>query len=486
VDLGTFDKIRDELSDALKGTRFTRVFQLTRSEYVFDFRMSESLFLFVSIDPSQPRVYLIHRRLRDIERSSITASPFALTLKKELSGAEFESIRLIEGERILIIRFTAISDAGTRMSYQLLIQLTGKSANLFLLDSNEVILTRARKTEGEGQQAGDRYWPPAPHGARQISNDRVRSAIDAPHGSLSENLDAFYLQKEEDKRFLSIAGQARSAVRRERSKLERLRERLQSDRTDHGDADRWKRSGDLLLANAATAKREVAGFRVIDYFDEQASEITIEADENDSVTEAAEKYFRRFTKARKAAKEIAKRLAAIDSELAELEKKEQLVESAIEGKDESKLQLLAGRRQSAPAKGRSNNSEMSSVARSFYSSDGFEILVGKRAKDNDLLTFKIAKSLDTWMHAADYPGSHVVVRNPNRKEIPGRTLLEAAQLAAFYSQGKAQPKAAVHYTLKKFVNKPKGAAPGLVSLASFKTLLVEPSVPALRREPAAS
>jgi predicted ribosome quality control (RQC) complex YloA/Tae2 family protein len=85
------------------------------------------------------------------------------------------------------------------------------------------------------------------------------------------------------------------------------------------------------------------------------------------------------------------------------------------------------------------------------------------------------------MHAADYPGSHVVIRNPNRQEIPPRTLLEAAQLAAFYSQGRAQTKAAVHYTQKKFVNKPRGAAPGLVSLASFKTILVEPRVPELER-----
>jgi predicted ribosome quality control (RQC) complex YloA/Tae2 family protein len=90
----------------------------------------------------------------------------------------------------------------------------------------------------------------------------------------------------------------------------------------------------------------------------------------------------------------------------------------------------------------------------------------------------VAGSLDSWLHAADYPGSHVIIRNPNRKEIPQLTLLEAAQLAAFYSSGKTQPKAAVHYTQKKFVNKPKGAAPGLVRLASFKTILVEPAIPA--------
>ena len=115
-------------------------------------------------------------------------------------------------------------------------------------------------------------------------------------------------------------------------------------------------------------------------------------------------------------------------------------------------------------------------ARRFVSSDGFEILVGKKAGDNDFLTFRVAKSLDLWLHAADYPGSHVVVRNPNRKEIPHRTLLEAAELAAFYSSGREQLKAAVNYTQKKFVNKPKRAAPGTVSLAKFRTILVEPKV----------
>ena len=74
------------------------------------------------------------------------------------------------------------------------------------------------------------------------------------------------------------------------------------------------------------------------------------------------------------------------------------------------------------------------------------------------MTFRVARSLDLWLHAADFPGSHVVVRIPNRKEVPNQTLLEAAQLAAFYSSGRKQPKAAVNYTQKKFVNKPKRAA----------------------------
>jgi predicted ribosome quality control (RQC) complex YloA/Tae2 family protein len=78
------------------------------------------------------------------------------------------------------------------------------------------------------------------------------------------------------------------------------------------------------------------------------------------------------------------------------------------------------------------------------------------------------------MHAADYPGSHVVLRNPRRETVPQRSVIEAAQLAAFYSQAKELTKAAVHYTDRKFVSKPPKAKPGLVRLSSFKTVMVEP------------
>ena len=90
------------------------------------------------------------------------------------------------------------------------------------------------------------------------------------------------------------------------------------------------------------------------------------------------------------------------------------------------------------------------------------------------MTFRLARPHDLWLHAADYPGSHVVVRNPQRAEIPHRTVVEAAQLAAHYSQAKRDAKVAVNYTQRKFVAKPKGAAPGLVRISSFKTLLVAP------------
>jgi predicted ribosome quality control (RQC) complex YloA/Tae2 family protein len=233
----------------------------------------------------------------------------------------------------------------------------------------------------------------------------------------------------------------------------------------------------LLLANLAGAVRVDKKVLVVDYFDENVPTVEIEIDENDSLTQAAEKFFRRYTKARNAKEEISKRLADLDSQISDFKILKAEVDKAVAERDDDFLiDFLGEKAVRKPTRSKDKQTENFNGARRFVSSDDYEILVGKASKDNDFLTFRVAKSQDLWLHAADYPGSHVIVKNPNRKEIPQKTLLEAAQLAAFYSHARQQPKVAVHYTLKKFVNKPKGAAFGLVSLSSFKTILVEPKV----------
>lgn len=474
MNLATIEQIIPELREALIGRRFGKVFVLSRNSLAIDFRLTDSRYLFVSVEPADPRTYLIRRRLRDLEKASTNPTAFAMQLKKRLSAADLTAIDQIQDERALRFEFRGTNELGDEFRGFLIAQLTGKSANLFLLDSVGRIIDSLRNTLGEGQQIGDVYTPPAGR-----SNASARTSTDlGDFDTLSEALDAADLEKRAEADFRSAANSARTKITREISKLEKLRGKLLGDLDSHGDAERWKRYGDLLLANVATAKRNGSKVEVIDYFDETAPMIEIDIDENDSLTAAAEKFFKRYTKARNARDEIAKRLETTNASIESANAEWRAIETAIETRDVDVLTAHLGPAQTPAEKRRKENgSPVASVARIFTSSDGFEILVGKRAKDNDQLTFKIAKSLDTWMHAADYPGSHVVIRNRDRKDIPPSTLLEAAQLAAFYSQGKAQPKAAVHYTLKKFVNKPKGAAPGLVSLASFKTLLVKPDFP---------
>lgn len=480
MDLATVTAIRPELESELVGRRFGKVFQLSRSDLAVDFRLTGSRYLFVSLQPGDPRTYLIKRRLRDLEKSAINPTAFPLVLRKHLSGAEVSSITQIESERVLLIGLDGSDELDRQVSYTLAIQLTGLSSNMFLLDSRAVIIDSMKETRGPGQQIGDRYDPPARSEGQNVQHTD-RTAI--PMGNISERLDAEDLARSTAERFRSLANSARNKLRQEISKRRKLVRALNDDLTSHGDADQWKRFGDLLLANVSNARRDGARVFVTDYFDPAAPEIAIDIDNNESITEAAEKFFRKYTKARNAAKEIEERLRQVEKELVKLDSKAAQLEDVIATGDEDRLLEFVGEKGGPKKVEHRKRVEAPSGIRTFISSDGYEILVGKKAKDNDHLTFRVAKSLDTWMHAADYPGSHVVVRNPDRKEIPHRTMIEAAQLAAFYSQGKKQPKAAVHHTQKKFVNKPKGAVPGLVSLASFKTLLVEPKIGAVTLKP---
>jgi predicted ribosome quality control (RQC) complex YloA/Tae2 family protein len=472
----TFQKIAAELEAELIGQKFGKIFPLSRYRFTFDFRLSDSKYLFISIEPTSPRIYIIKRRFKDLDKLAKNPTSFVNFLRTRLSHGVLEKLEKFADERILKFSFLTRNDVGQNEIYFLIAQLTGRSANLFLLDKNEYILDSCRENSGAGQEIANKFSPPFREEEKRKSGEREIFS-QKNFESLSEALDNFYLEKETEISFQNKAKSARGKLKKEIDKRKKLVKNLKSDLENHGDAETWKRFGDLLLANLAMAKREGNKIFVTDYYDEDTPTVEIEIDENDAINEAAEKFFKRYTKSRNAKEEVSKRLKIVEAELEELNFQKEKLETAIEEKDENFLSNITDKTtQKTQSKTNDKKIDNFSGAREFTSSDGFEILVGRRAKDNDFLTFRVAKSLDLWLHAADYPGSHVVVKNPNRQEIPLRTLLEAAQIAAFYSQAKSQGKVAVHYTQKKFVNKPKGAVPGLVSLASFKTILVEPKI----------
>lgn len=258
---------------------------------------------------------------------------------------------------------------------------------------------------------------------------------------------------------------------------ERLLSNLEGDLIKHGDAETWRRYGDLILANIHNTEIRDNSIAVVDYFDEAAPRLEISVEPGMDLKRAAEHFYRRSARAKHAAEEIEKRRSMVRQAIRDAESQLSAVDDAEAAKDLELLRSLAEPPaktvRSKPIKGKVDAKRY----RRFVSSDGFEILVGKTAADNDYLTFRVSNSLDVWLHAADHPGSHVIVRLPKGVEMPAKTLTEAAQLAGFYSAGKKQPKLEVRYTQRKFVHKTRRAQAGLVSLSKFKSILVEPKVP---------
>jgi predicted ribosome quality control (RQC) complex YloA/Tae2 family protein len=559
----------EEIAPELEGRAFGKVWQLGRAALAADFRLKGDRYLFVSAEPAAPRLHLVSRRVRDLERRAAHPSAFALALRKRLGGALLVSVSKDSGERVVRFRFEAYDAAGEPRALTLVAQLTGRTANLFLLGPDSRVLDSLRPGRGDGQEPGDTYRPPRQPHAPRATTDTHDDATprDAPeptaprrdshpangvrdfhptagqqgsHASLSAALDEHYGRLEAAREFDARAGSALSALRREIERRRKLERRLAEDERAHGDAEAHKRAGDLLLANLATAERAGARVRLIDYFAEDAPVVELEIDERATLQEEAARRFALYARAKRAAQEIARRRRELRAELDALEAARAELERIAAARDAAALdafetatrpgQRSARRptraatrgggdasRASDPARaadpargdnpahadsprggpasdaraarggaggGRTKRVESAGAvpgARRYRSSDGYEILVGRAARDNDHLTFKVARPHDLWLHAADYPGSHVVVRNHARgAAVPQRTVHEAAQLAAHFSQARRDAKVAVNYAERKFVSKIKGGAPGLVRLASFRTLLVEPGEAAER------
>ena len=465
MDHALIHRVADELRTALLGRFFGKIFQSGPLSFAFDFGLRGE-YLFVSVDPASPRLYLIRRRLKELEKQSMPLNSFGQMMRSRLSDAHLVGISKDPLDRIVRVTFR-IDDEKSVIFRRLVIQLTGRTADIFLLDELDRIQAVLRE---QGQaRLNEKYQPPP----RPVKETR-ETLPDGP-GSPSAQLDLYFAALDAKKLFDSRAKALRSKLNKSIRQQHTLKEHLQQDLIRHGDPEEHKRTGDLLLANIATAVREGNKVRITDYYSEAAPTVEIEVDENRSLQDEAAHRFRQYTKAKRAAEEIAARLKQIDHDTTALETRLQELEAIINSRDQAALESFekSGPAPKHPEKKSAKTQKITGVRR-YLSTDGYEILVGRAARDNDNLTFRIAQPNDLWMHTGDYPGSHVVVRNPTRKEIPHRTIIEAAQLAGRFSQASEDSKVVVHYTERKFLSKPKGAAPGLVRLSRFRSITVEP------------
>lgn len=310
---------------------------------------------------------------------------------------------------------------------------------------------------------------------------QARGLIRNQFSTLSEAADVYYPIREQASRLRGEYEALIQELRRAINKRETVIKAIETDRARFGQPNTLRRFGELILANLANARLRNNRATVVDYYDAAQREIQIEIPDGLGLEEAASEYFARYRKARRALEAIASREREVSRELeALLELNRELEAAPTAQRLESvreRARAVLGKPVLAPRVKRTSNRKQvgARVGRWFLSSDGYEIGVGRNDRENDQITFRIARAHDVWLHASDYPGSHVIVRNPNRQKIvPHRTIVEAAELAALYSQAKREGKVAIHYTLKKFVSKPPRAKPGLVRLSSFKTILAEP------------
>ncbi len=241
--------------------------------------------------------------------------------------------------------------------------------------------------------------------------------------------------------------------------------------------DTWKIKGELLTANIHSIPKGITTFRTVNFYDEELKEIDIAIDPTKTPAENAQKYFKKYNKAKRtlAALEIQKKQN--DDELTYLESIFNSLQTAKEEADLDEIRIeLAEQGYMKRKTAKKNKGQKPKKAKPLHyvSSDGFDIYVGKSNTQNDELTLRFAESNDIWLHTKEIPGSHVIIKT-NGTDIPDQTLLEAANLSAYFSKSQQSSQVPVDYTFRKYVKKPNGAKPGMVIYEKNKTVYITPN-----------
>src|SRR5205085_1372304 len=255
-----------EIAPVLTGQTLGKVWQLARVALVFDFRLRDERYLFIAVEPNEPRLYLVRRTVRELERQTLAPEPFLLMLRKQLGGARLVNLTKDEGDRVVRFHFAARDVIGAEHEATLVAQLTGRAANLFLLDEAKRIVASLRPAHGAGQEIGEAYQPPQSRRADAAQSVAPSPFAQGAFASLSEAADAYYQKRAAERAFDARAAALAARLRQETARREKLQSNLARDLAAHGDADEHRRIGDLLLANLATAERNGARVRLTDYY----------------------------------------------------------------------------------------------------------------------------------------------------------------------------------------------------------------------------
>ena len=247
------------------------------------------------------------------------------------------------------------------------------------------------------------------------------------------------------------------------------------DRVNKGSRENdYYKMGNLLLSNLHLITNDLDTIEVFDF--ETDNNIKIKIDKKLSPSENASRY---FDKAKDEKKNY-----QISKVLFNQSKQEYFALLEIKSKFDQNTYLedLRNIKEQLRIKDKilpkMNKEEINIKYYHYVIEDKYHVYVGRDSKNNDLLTLKFAKQNDLWFHARGLPGSHVVLRIENSKEVIPKNIIKAtASIAAYYSKAKTAGTVPVSYTFKKFVIKKKGMEPGKVLLLKESSILVKPEIP---------
>ena len=456
-------KVTGELAPALAGGWIQKIYQPTARTILLEIRApGQTHRLLISCHQESARLHFTTAAFQN----PTTPPPFCQFLRAHLQGARIDQVEQLQGDRIVQLALTAKEGP-----CRLVAELTGKTSNLLVLDEAGRI---RRDLNGVKDRVGQLYVPPAHQQRERGAADHARFSQDIPESPfpLSAAVEAHY-HRAEAASVVETVRNARAGILRK--SIKKLRRRIEAWQEDLAKAEKYKayaRYGELIKANLGTIRKGQTDVTLVDYFDEELPNLTIPLDQAKTPQGNMDDYFRKHRKHLAAERELHPRIKEGLKELETFRRELTAIEQGTWQPPDNPPLIMRARTLSRIGGKKGRQEQRQGPFRRFTSSDGLAIYVGRNARENDELTFGLAKSDDLWLHARGTPGSHVVVRLEKGNDPPPETIRDAATLALLYSDLKKSGKGDVIYTRRKWVKKAKGQAPGAVIVTQEKSLHV--------------
>ena len=433
-----------------------------------DLRQPDATRLFIEVHGKEGRQRAVldaesgqgrFHRVEERPTNAPTPPAFLSGCRKELLGSRVREIRADPDRNTL----RWILSRGDELRH-LVLQWGRKSGAIALLDADERVLV------GVGRMANGRPCVPGhPLHAPEAHADPRPPRFTSVGDELARDMAAHHAQRAADDRFAIIS----RAIRRKLKKLRRRLERIEADLERADNAGDHQRLGELLKSELHRIQRGMESGEVTDWYAPDTPTVSVPLDPRLDGPANMNRIFHQATRFKAARALIEKRLALAREEKSALDSLAE--ELAQEGRD---LRALEKRGRAlglfiAPRTQRRSEPRERLPYRMHRAFDGTPILVGRGAKDNDALTFKVARGNDIWLHARNRPGAHVILRRDRGAEVHPRALEDAAILAAHGARGgKDDTSVEISWTERKHVRSVRGGAPGAVTVAGARTLLV--------------
>ncbi len=466
------NKVLDELD--LNGNFIQQIVQPSFDTIAFHLYKNTSCTLFICLAGGACRIHETKRKIPKTDKPL----RFMEFLKSNIKGCKITNCEQLHNDRI--IKFSL---KNSEESFFIFIRLWSGSANIIVTDKNMVILDAFYRRPNRGETTGQTFELPAPPSkikefeTREFSellesniiesNSTLLQGKEFSELTYSEKIDLWYGEYGQTLSKEVLLEQGQKAYNKQKNRMLAALIRLEEKQKSFLDCEKLKHFGDLLLANAHILMQQVENddtsrlFECEDY--NTGNTVQLEIDPTKSAQENAQNYYTQYKKATSGLGELEYDIGKLKKEILDLDS---VWEKLLKEPNPIRLQQLL-KKQTKPKQQIDKKHPGLS-----FTIDGWFILVGRTASENDELLRRHVKGFDTWLHTRDYPGGYVFIKNQKGKTIPLEVLLDAGNLAVFYSKARKAKTADLYYTQVKHLRRAKNGPKGTVLPSNEKNLTI--------------